>query len=80
MFNMDNTSRWRLFFPPAQWLAGYQSIWLGSDALAGFTLAAYAIPVSLAYAALAGRLPNVLTGTANITNKEESVGKPATTQ
>ena len=69
---MDNTSKWRLFFPPAQWLE--------SDALAGFNLAAYAIPVSLAYAALAGRLPNVLTGTANIPNKEESVGKPAATQ
>jgi high affinity sulfate transporter 1 len=44
-------------FPPAQWLSGYQGKWLIPDALAGFTLAAYAIPVSLAYAALAGLPP-----------------------
>jgi SulP family sulfate permease len=50
-------SKWRALFPPAQWLASYQSKWLGPDALAGFTLAAYAIPVSLAYAALAGLPP-----------------------
>ena len=54
---MGNTSKWRSFFPPAQWLTSYQSKWLGPDALAGFTLAAYAIPVSLAYAALAGLPP-----------------------
>lgn len=45
------------FFPPAQWLPTYQSAWLKLDFLAGFTLAAYAIPVSLAYAALAGLPP-----------------------
>jgi high affinity sulfate transporter 1 len=50
---------WRAFFPPAQWLAGYESKWLGPDILAGFTLAAYAIPVSLAYAALAGLPPQM---------------------
>ncbi len=49
--------RWQTFFPPAQWLAGYPPKWLGFDLLAGFTLAAYAIPVSLAYAALAGLPP-----------------------
>jgi high affinity sulfate transporter 1 len=43
--------------PPAQWLAGYQAKWLTPDALAGLTLAAYAIPVSLAYASLAGLPP-----------------------
>jgi MFS superfamily sulfate permease-like transporter len=47
-------ARWQTLFPPAQWLDGYQSQWLAPDLLAGFTLAAYAIPVSLAYAALAG--------------------------
>jgi high affinity sulfate transporter 1 len=52
-----NARGWRTLFPPAQWLASYQSKWLGPDALAGFTLAAYAIPVSLAYAALAGLPP-----------------------
>src|SRR5690242_5029372 len=52
--NVREITGWRSFFPPAQWLASYESKWLGADALAGFTLAAYAIPVSLAYAALAG--------------------------
>ena len=50
---------WEAFFPPARWLAGYQGKWLAPDALAGFTLAAYAIPVSLAYAALAGLPPQM---------------------
>jgi MFS superfamily sulfate permease-like transporter len=36
---------WRAAFPPAQWLT--------KDAIAGVTLAAYGIPVSLAYASLA---------------------------
>ena len=48
---------WRKFFPPAQWLATYRASWLTSDALAGLTLAAYAIPVSLAYASMAGLPP-----------------------
>jgi high affinity sulfate transporter 1 len=41
------------------WLRGYQATWLGHDAVAGLTLAAYAIPVSLAYANLAGLPPQV---------------------
>src|SRR5208337_4113403 len=52
-------ARWQMLFPPAQWLAGYQSKWLAPDLLAGFTLAAYAIPVSLAYATLAGLPPQM---------------------
>ena len=36
------------------WLADYRAAWLPYDIVAGVTLAAYAIPVSLAYAALAG--------------------------
>jgi SulP family sulfate permease len=40
-----------------RWLAGYRAEWLPHDAVAGATLAAYAIPVSLAYAALAGLPP-----------------------
>src|SRR5512145_1050293 len=48
---------WRAVFPPAQWLAAYRPQWLASDAVAGVTLAAYAIPVSLAYASLAGLPP-----------------------
>jgi SulP family sulfate permease len=48
---------WRAAFPPAQWLAAYRPQWLGHDAIAGVTLAAYGIPVSLAYASLAGLPP-----------------------
>lgn len=48
---------WRAVFPPSQWLASYQTKWLANDAIAGVTLAAYGIPVSLAYASLAGLPP-----------------------
>ena len=48
---------WRAVFPPALWLAAYQTRWLANDAIAGVTLAAYGIPVSLAYASLAGLPP-----------------------
>jgi high affinity sulfate transporter 1 len=48
---------WRAIFPPARWLPRYQRSWLRHDAVAGVTLAAYAIPVSLAYASLAGLPP-----------------------
>ena len=61
---MDKTenggmSRWRSYFPPAQWLPQYKASYLTSDIIAGITLAAYAIPVSLAYATLAGMEPQV---------------------
>ena len=46
-------------FPPARWLAEYRASWLGPDITAGVTLAAYAIPVSLAYASLAGLPPQI---------------------
>lgn len=52
-------SVWPRFFPPAQWLGEYRAAWLSSDIVAGVTLAAYAIPVSLAYAGLAGLPPQV---------------------
>jgi len=48
---------WRAALPPAQWLPAYQPRWLKNDAIAGVTLAAYGIPVSLAYASLAGLPP-----------------------
>ena len=48
---------WRAAFPPAQWLPAYRMEWLPRDAIAGVTLAAYGIPVSLAYATLAGLPP-----------------------
>lgn len=50
---------WMKFVPPTTWLAGYRAAWLGHDFIAGLTLAAYAIPVSLAYAALAGLPPQI---------------------
>ncbi|HMK72234.1 MAG TPA: SulP family inorganic anion transporter, partial [Myxococcaceae bacterium] len=48
---------WRAAFPPARWLPAYRAEWLRHDAIAGVTLAAYGIPVSLAYASLAGLPP-----------------------
>jgi SulP family sulfate permease len=59
----DSTARpapkWLAWFPPAQWLRNYRTEFLGGDVIAGVTLAAYAIPVSLAYATLAGLPPQV---------------------
>ena len=49
----------RAFPPPIDWLGKYQLVWLRSDLTAGVTLAAYAVPVALAYATLAGLLPQV---------------------
>src|SRR5215467_2520990 len=51
------TLLWRR--PPASWLAQYRPAWLRSDLVAGVTLAAYGIPVALAYAELAGLPPQV---------------------
>jgi SulP family sulfate permease len=50
---------WRRYLPPLVWLAHYQPVWLVDDFIAGVTLAAYAIPVALAYATLAGLPPQV---------------------
>ena len=50
---------WLSACPPARWLAGYRAALLRGDLIAGVTLAAYAIPVSLAYAGLAGLPPQV---------------------
>ncbi|HEY2818340.1 MAG TPA: SulP family inorganic anion transporter [Casimicrobiaceae bacterium] len=55
--NDERTRGWRALFPPATWLPRYQPSWLRRDVVAGVTLAAYAIPVSLAYASLAGLPP-----------------------
>jgi high affinity sulfate transporter 1 len=51
--------RAHLWLPPLQWLAQYRVDYLRGDVIAGITLAAYAIPVSLAYASLAGLPPQV---------------------
>src|SRR5258707_1243142 len=48
---------WLRYVPAPRWLAGYRIKWVAGDAVAGGTLAAYAIPVSLAYAGLAGLPP-----------------------
>jgi high affinity sulfate transporter 1 len=46
-------SRWHVL-PIAGWLPHYEPAWLRFDVVAGITLAAYAVPQSLAYAGLAG--------------------------
>jgi high affinity sulfate transporter 1 len=51
-------SSWGLL-PVARWLPHYQRAWLRFDLVAGVTLAAYAVPVSLAYAKLAGLPPQM---------------------
>ncbi|MFZ0196072.1 MAG: SulP family inorganic anion transporter, partial [Pseudolabrys sp.] len=56
--NQATRSKW-WWLPPVRWLGGYQAAWLPGDVVAGVTLAAYAIPVSLAYASLAGLPPQV---------------------
>jgi SulP family sulfate permease len=50
---------WLWWLPPIRWSGAYRLAWLSGDAVAGVTLAAYAIPVSLAYAGLAGLPPQV---------------------
>jgi high affinity sulfate transporter 1 len=50
---------WRGLVPVLGWLRGYAPAWLGGDLVAGVTLAAYALPVALAYATLAGLPPQV---------------------
>lgn len=55
----QSAASWLWWFPPADWLAEYRPSWLLGDIVGGITLAAYAIPVSLAYAGLAGLPPQV---------------------
>ena len=47
----------RALFPCVEWLSTYRVAWLPADGVAGVMLAAYLIPVSLAYASLAGLPP-----------------------
>src|SRR4051794_30888440 len=58
-FQENKQALWQRWFPPARWLREYRTAWLPHDIIAGVTLAAYAIPVSLAYAGLAGLPPQV---------------------
>lgn len=48
---------WHKLFPPLFWIKDYDAKTLKGDFIAGITLAAYGIPVSLAYATLAGLPP-----------------------
>ncbi len=50
-------NRIRSALPVIGWLPRYQRSWLRPDMVAGLTLAAYAVPVSVAYASLAGLPP-----------------------
>lgn len=43
--------------PILSWLPAYRRSWLWSDIIAGLTLAAYAVPVAMAYSSLAGLAP-----------------------
>lgn len=55
---MKKLLRWlTLLMPIIYWLPRYQAAWLLPDLIAGITLAAYAIPVAMAYAMLAGLSP-----------------------
>ena len=54
---MRDSERWYRQLPPLRWLPEYRADWIVNDLVAGVTLAAYAIPVSLAYAGLAGLPP-----------------------
>lgn len=48
-----------VLLPIIVWLPGYQKAWLWHDLIAGLTLAAYAVPVAMAYSTLAGLPPQV---------------------
>lgn len=55
---MKNSLRWLVqLIPIIYWLPRYQAAWLWPDLIAGVTLAAYAVPVAMAYATLAGLAP-----------------------
>lgn len=49
--------KWSKHIPALEWISEYNFGILGADTISGITLAAYAIPVSLAYATLAGLPP-----------------------
>ena len=55
---MNNLVKWIMKTVPVfEWLPRYQRGWIGQDLIAGITLAAYAVPVAMAYATLAGLTP-----------------------
>ena len=55
---MKSSFRWLAqLIPIINWLPRYQIAWLWPDLIAGITLAAYAVPVAMAYSTLAGLPP-----------------------
>src|SRR5271154_5099651 len=58
-FRTLHRSTWLRHISAPNWLTEYRLAWLRGDAIAGITVAAYAIPVSLAYAGLGGLPPQV---------------------
>ena len=59
MTTLASYADWRSVVPIVRWLPNYNVRTLQADAVAGVTLAAYAIPVSMAYAGLAGLPPQL---------------------
>jgi high affinity sulfate transporter 1 len=53
----NSLRRFTQLMPILEWLPRYQFAWLWPDLIAGITLAAYAVPVAMAYAILAGLTP-----------------------
>ena len=56
---MEVTGTRKVRFPVLQWLPCYKRGYLVPDLLAGLTVAAYLVPISLAYASLAGLPPQM---------------------
>ena len=54
---LDNTSGISRYVPFVRWIRSYGAEYLQKDIIAGITLAAYLIPVGIAYASLAGLSP-----------------------
>ena len=48
------SNRLRSYLPIIDWLPAYEKQWLRSDLIAGTTVAAFTIPIAIAYAGLAG--------------------------
>jgi high affinity sulfate transporter 1 len=54
---MSLASRVSRYLPVLDWIRSYKRAWLGADAIAGITLAAYLLPAGLGDASLAGLPP-----------------------
>src|SRR6187397_589 len=54
---MSLASRVSRYLPVLDWIRSYKRAWLGADAIAGITLAAYLLPAGIGDASLAGLPP-----------------------